>query len=664
MKNLWNETEAAQIGNDLLKQRVYTSRLLGREPALVLHGGGNTSVKAREKNLFGDTEEILYVKGSGWDLATIADKGFSPVRMEALLRMAYLEKLTDADMVRAQKSAMTNPDAPAPSVEAILHAIIPYTFVDHTHADAVVAISNTPDGENLIRKIYGNRVLYVPYVMPGFILARKVYELTRDVDWNQYEGMILLHHGIFSFANDARTSYDRMIQLVSLAEDYLQSKNAWSVSNRPQAPQALSNLLSFAHLRKEVSKKMGSPTVMRLNASPEALSFAELENVSQIACRGPLTPDHVLHTKRLPLLLSRNLSNEDISKRVEDYAQAYQSYFSRHGNESLRSLDVAPRWAVWPGQGILSFGLSPKRAEIVSDITRHTIRAIQWAEGLGGWVALSEKDIFEVEYWDLEQAKLKKGGAPLALQGKTALVTGAASGIGKSCVESLRAQGAAVVALDIHPRVMELWQGSDVKGVVCDVTQRSEIDSAIEQAIRSFGGIDIVIANAGIFPESQKIESLDDAVWDKTLCVNLTSQMYLFRACAPYLALGIDPAIVVIASKNVLAPGPGAAAYSASKAGMTQLARVAALELGSKGVKVNLLHPHAVMDTNLWTPEVLASRAKHYNMSVEEYKRNNLLKVEVVSQDVADLACAMAGPLFSKITGAQIAIDGGSDRII
>ena len=659
MKSLWNEQEAAPIKSDPIALRVYTSRLLGREPALVLHGGGNTSVKVRQENLFGESEHLLYVKGSGWDLATIQAEGFAPVRMDTLLKMAALSVLADTDMVRLQKAAMTNPNAPTPSVEAILHAIIPFQFVDHTHSDAVVAITNTPGGEQAIRAALGGRVIYVPYVMPGFALARRVFELTRDLDWTAYDGLVLEHHGIFSFADDAQRSYESMIALVSLAEEFLASRGALEQTSSGASSPGGEDLLALATLRREVSRKAGAAMVAQLDSSSDALSYAALPNVAALSGRGPLTPDHVIHTKRTPLVFTA-----DAAGSLASYEQSYLAYFERNATAGLKVLDPAPRWVVWPEHGVLSFGVSSKRAAVVADIARHTMRAQRWAEALGGWVALPERDIFEVEYWELEQAKLKKSGARAALEGKIALVTGAASGIGKASVDALRAQGAACVAVDINPSVTSIWKGGDVLGIQSDLTDRTAVDAAVAAAVRKFGGLDIVVANAGLFPKSARIDAMDDAVWDTTLDVNVTSQMYLFRAAAPYLALGLDSAVVVVASKNVAAPGPGAAAYSASKAAMTQLARVAALELGPQGVRVNMLHPHAVMDTALWTPEILKNRADAYKMSIEDYKRNNLLKVEVKSKDVAELVAAMAGPLFAKTTGAQLPIDGGSDRII
>ena len=679
MKNLWNDQEAAAFGDDPLKLRVYTSRLLGRESSLVLHGGGNTSVKARVKDFFGQDQNVLYIKGSGWDLATIEENGFAAVKMDALLRMAHLPKLSDADMVLQQRAAMLNPDAPNPSVEAILHAIIPRAFVDHSHADAVVAVSNTPGGHRRIKALYGNRVLIVPYVMPGFVPARRVYELTRHLDWDKCEGIVLLNHGLFTFAGDARVSYENHVRLVSKAEAYIKRQKVKIALGKP----AGANLIDLARLRQAVAKTMGTAVVACLKSDAKSLGFANLFNVASIATRGPLTPDHVIRTKPVPVIIRKNAVHD-----VRAFARNYKAYFDHHSDGKLKRLDLAPRWALWPGQGLVTFGRCYKDARIVSDIVDHTITAIQWAQAMGGWKALPEKDIFQMEYWELEQAKVKNAGAinNRPLQGKIALVTGAASGIGKACVQSLLDQGAHVAALDIQPLPFpnvfignpgirqkagpptKAFGGdrvsSNVLGLVCDITNDKDILIAVETTVRHFGGLDIVVGNAGIFPPSKNITDMDADTWDKSMAINLTSHQRLITAAAKYLGFGIDPAIIIIGSKNVPAPGPGAAAYSVAKAGLTQLARVAALELGPNGVRVNVVHPNQVFDTAIWTKEVLEKRAKHYGLTVEEYKTDNVLKTEITSNDVAALVCAMAGPAFGKTTGAQIPIDGGNDRVI
>ncbi len=657
MKTRWDDTQASRYLDDPLQLRAYTSRLIGQDEDLVLHGGGNTSVKATTRNFFGDEEEVLFVKGSGWDLGDIEPEGFAPVRMENLRRMAQLEALSDIDMVAQQRAALLDPNAPNPSVEAILHAIIPYKYVDHTHADAVVTVSNTATGEERIREIYGDRVLIIPYVMPGFILSKKVMQLSAGVDWQKLEGMVLMNHGIFSFADDARTSYERMLKLVGEAIDYLQANEATQTAG--SSTPAQSDLLKLARTRQAVSRTAGKAMLVRHNLSEEAVGFSLLENVADIATRGPLTPDHVIRTKRIPLMI-----NDNPTQDTEAYQQAYQAYFDTHTSGDLTCLDRAPRWAVWPGHGVLSFGTSVKEATIVDDITRHTIRCIQWGEALGGWQALPARDIFEVEYWDLEQAKLRKGGAARPMQGKTALVTGAASGIGRACVDSLRNRGVSVIALDINEAVRECSAGDDVLGIQCDLLDRAGVRQAIEQGIKHFGGLDILISNAGMFPSSRTIAEMTEDDWQSSINLNLNSHQNLLTQCIPYLRLGIDPAVVVIGSKNVPAPGPGASAYSVAKAGLNQLVRIAAMELASDGIRVNTVHPNAVFDTAIWTDEVLQKRAAHYGLTVEAYKTNNLLHIEVTSHDVAELVCEMAGPVFSRTTGAQVPVDGGNDRVI
>ncbi len=683
MKSLWKDREAKACGHDLLKLRVYTSRLLGQEPSLVLHGGGNTSVKARIKDFFGVSQDVLYIKASGWDLATIESKGFAAVKMDALKRMAAMERLTDTQMVREQRAAMLDPNAPNPSVEAILHAIIPHRFVDHTHADAVAAITNTPDGRRRIEELYGKRVLIVPYVMPGFILARKVYEMTRGLNWKTCEGIVLLNHGIFTFADDAKVSYERMITLVSEAENYIR-KQKIRIAVRHQ--KSAVDLTALVRLRQAVSKAQGEAVTARLKNDPHSLGFVHLSNVAAIASRGTLTPDHVIRTKPIPVIVGT-----DPQKNVADYVRNYRAYFDRNNRkkmteghpeqarlgrvEGLICMDPAPRWAVWSGQGLVAFGRSRAEADIVSDIVDHTVQAIQWAQGMGGWKVLSEKDIFEMEYWELEQAKLAKAGKALPLQGKVALVTGASSGIGKACVEALTAQGAHVIALDIRKEIGDKEIGdsalfqqnralSPILRIVCDVTDTKALVRAVEQGVGHFGGLDIIVSNAGTFPPSGSLADMNEEIWEKSLAINLTSHQRLLKACLPYLEYGIDPSMIVVGSKNVAAPGPKAAAYSAAKAGLTQLARVAALELAPKGIRVNVVHPNQVFDTAIWTKDVLKQRAKSYGLSVEEYKTNNLLKVEITSKDVAVLVCVLAGGVFGKTTGAQIPIDGGNDRVI
>ncbi|MCH8287244.1 SDR family oxidoreductase, partial [candidate division KSB1 bacterium] len=417
--------------------------------------------------------------------------------------------------------------------------------------------------------------------------------------------------------------------------------------------------LDVARLRKAVSYAAETAMITRVLRGKEERGFANLPNVSEIAARGPLTPDHVFRAKHIPMIMTGN-TEDDVNK----FAERYRDYFDRNADGALTCLDPAPRWAVWRGQGIAVMGKNLTDVNIVTGIAQHTIRAIQWGEAIGGWKALEDSEIFEIEYWELEQAKLKKGGTPPPFQGKIALITGAASGIGKACAEALSAQGAVVAGLDINPEIENNIENGLALGIACDVTDQKAVGKAVERTVEEFGGLDILVSNAGTFPSSMTIEEQDAGAWNKSIDLNLNSHRSLLQECIPYLKYGIDPAVVIIGSKNVPAPGPGASAYSVAKAGLTQLARVAALELGQFGIRVNIVHPNMVFDTGIWTPEVLETRAKHYGVTVEEYKTSNLLKTEVTSQNVAELVVTMAGPAFAKTTGAQIPIDGGNERVV
>ena len=660
MKFLWNEEDARQC-KDALALRVYSSRLLGRDKALVLHGGGNTSVKIEEKNLFGESETILYVKGSGWDLETIEAPGFSPVRLDHVLKLARLPTLSDPQMVNELSTHMLRSTAPAPSIETILHGCLPYRFVDHTHADAVLALSNTASGEQRIREIYGDRCVVIPYLMPGFDLARYCAEAFARERTPATIGMVLLKHGIFSFGDNARESYQRMIELVSMAEDYLKQCGATAAPVAQQNPPTASVTVSAtaqASLRRAISQLAGAPMIMRTLSDARSLAFARHPDCRNFSQRGPITPDHIIRTKRVPML----------GGDVAAYASDYRKYFAinePYSRERKSILDQAPRVVLDPAFGMASLGRSAKDAQVVAELYEHSMDVIRASEVLGGFEPLSHAELFEVEYWDLEQAKLKKSGTPPLFAGEVAVVTGAASGIGKAAVESLLARGAAVLGLDVNAAVVSLHRRADYLGITCDLTNETMLSDAIDQAVLRFGGLDMAILNAGIFGDSRRIAEIDSSEWRRVMAINLDANLALLRLIHPYLKLAPRGGrVAVIGSKNVPAPGPGAASYSASKAALNQLVRVAALEWGADGIRINSLHPNAVFDTGLWTDEVLAQRAGHYGMTVAQYKTRNVMKVEISSRDVAELAAELCGPLFAKTTAAQIPVDGGDDRVI
>jgi rhamnose utilization protein RhaD (predicted bifunctional aldolase and dehydrogenase) len=390
MTSLFDDTIASQHQNDPLAMRVYTSQLLGQEKDLVLHGGGNTSVKI---------DSTLYVKGSGWNLDTIEKGGFSPVNLDVLLEMATRESLSDTEMVAEQRAAMSDQSFPNPSIEAILHAIIPYDYVDHTHADAVVTLTNTPNGKTLAQKLYGPDMLIVDYVMPGFELAKHIYEITKSIDWNSLSGMILMHHGVFTFDNDAKRAYEKMIDLVSVAEDYLAEHVTLACGDcEGKGDPSIAPAVGA-----EVSKLLGCELFPLLIDSPRAQLFSILPNLEALVKKGGLTPEHVIRIKPFPAII-----DGDIAKGIAQFAQEYKSYFDANASSEHICLDLAPRYAVVKGVGVVVLGKDEKESRIIGDIVKHTITAILSAEQLGGWTSLSLDKMFEMEYWELEQAKLKK----------------------------------------------------------------------------------------------------------------------------------------------------------------------------------------------------------------------------------------------------------------
>ena len=634
------------------------SRLLGREPSFVLHGGGNTSVKHRWDDITGRTVEALYVKGSGWDLATIEPAGFAPLRLSRLHELLELESLPDTDMARELAAAKLDPAAPQPSVEALLHAFLPYPAVQHSHADAIVAMTNTNDGEARSREIYGDDVVVIPYVMPGFDLARTVRELWPQQVGDQTVGMVLLNHGLFTFGADTEQALVRHVELIERCEAWLRDQASAPVATPPAAVLAIDRH-DIARLRADVSAAAGRPMVVTVHQDPAVASLIGRDDWGDLSQRGPLTPDHVLRTKRLP----------QVGRDVAAYTAEYRRYFEEHedrGRVPLTMLDPAPRVVLDEQLGMLTVGRTRAESDIVADIYHHTMDVITTVEDdLGGYVALPAADIFDCEYWDLEQAKLRRQGAPPALAGQVAVVTGAASGIGRACAAELLGRGAAVAGLDVAPKVTGALDGPGWLGLPVDVTDAGAVDGALDDTVAAFGGVDIVVVSAGVFASSLPIAALDGETWSRTQAVNVDSVLTLFNRVHPLLGLSpVGGRVVVVGSKNVAAPGRGAAAYSASKAALTQLARVAALEWAEDGIRVNVVHPDAVFDTGLWTDELVAQRAESYGLAPDEYKRRNLLRTEVTSATVAEVVATLCGPAFAATTGAQIPIDGGSERVV
>ena len=696
MKSRWIDAEAREFVDryaarwgEPLALRVYTSRLIGSDPDLVMHGGGNTSVKVAQRNLLGDEVEALCVKGSGWDLDSIEPPGFPALDLAWLRRLRKLESLSDEEMVNQLRTHLFDASAPNPSVETLLHAFLPHTFIDHTHADAILALTNQPDGTALVREALGGNVVVVPYVMPGFKLAKLAAEMFEGMP--SARGMVLLKHGLFTFAPTARESYERTIELVDRAEALLRKRTRPLAAVRSAGRDAAAAGARMARIgpvvRGLLATRGANPdqvrrVVLEHRATDELLALIAAPECASLAARGPLTPDHVIRTKPKPLYLPEPALDDaealraQLGKAIDSFRAAYDSYFAeqvRAKGVSRTKLDADPRVLLIPGVGIVCAGKTRKDAAIAADISEHTLRIKAAAEALGRYEPLDDSELFEMEYWSLEQAKLgKEAEKPLARQ--VALVTGAAGAIGVgTCVELARA-GAHVVLADVdtaalekaRAKVAQIAGASACSAVRMDVIDEASVDAAFDAACRTFGGLDIVVANAGIAHVSALAET-DAAQFRKVMDVNLLGYFLTLRAAARVMrAQGTGGNVIVNASKNVFAPGADFGAYSASKAAGHQLGKVAAIELAPLGVRVNMINADAVFaegDTpsGLWR-EIGPDRARSRGLAPEKlqefYRERNLLHAEVTGAHVGRAVVFFASNQ-TPTTGATLPVDGG-----
>ncbi len=655
MKSRWSDEKAATF-TGALEYCVYVSRLIGADRALVSYGGGNTSVKIQETDLFGEPVDVLYVKGSGSDLIDIDATGFAAVDLARVRRLTDLDELSDTAMLNELRRACLDMSGPDPSVETILHAIIPAPFVLHSHPNALLAISNTDGGGEKIRELLGDRVVVVPYALPGFRAAKVASEAIRAEMSDTTVGVVLLHHGLFTFGDTAEQAYGRMIDLVDTAEQHITATSTGGGSPDPTQGPPPVDRVRMATLRAAISDAAGRPCIVRRHSDAASWAFSQRADLATVSQQGVATPDQAIWTKRVPL----------VGTDVSTYADAYRTYFAQHAaGRPLRMLDPAPRVILDPELGLVTAGGDTRAEAAAAEISLQIIDVIEQAEGLGGYRALPASDIFELEYWELEQLKLQRAAQDAEFTGEVAVVTGANSGIGRGCALALLAHGAAVVGLDINPAVSAMTDHPAYLGVACDLSSLEATAAALDLGVERFGGVDMVVAAAGIFPESAPIASHDPTAWQRAMSVNVDGLVQLLSLVHPLLVRAPKGGrLTVIGSKNVRAPGPGASAYSASKTAANQIARVAALEWAPDGICVNSVHPDAVFDTALWTPELLAERAKRYGMSIEDYKRRNLMGVEITSAAVGELVATTLGSVFAPVTGAHIPIDGGNERVI
>ncbi len=676
MKSRWSDAEfksvvdgyVAKGVNRDLAIRTYTTRLLGCDPELVLHGGGNTSVKTVFTEMDGTTVDVLCVKGSGWDMGVIEPPGLPAVRLDPLRAMVEFETLSDTDMVMLQRRLLLDPYAPNPSIEAILHALLPFKHIDHTHANAIVSLTDQPHGEELIRELYPDFIV-VPYVMPGFYLAKacdSAFKAKPDAP-----GMVLLKHGIFTWSDDPRQSYESMIEKIDRAEKRLAKGRAKPYTVAPPKGELASAAEIAPIIRGAIAvatavEGMPKRFVLEHRTNEKILDFCNAENLESLISRGNATPEHVIHIKRFGLALPAPKAGEldawakSVGQAVDAYVADYKAYFERNNARVggiNKMLDPMPRAFYVPGIGIFAAGPTKKAAGIGGDVIEATIDVISKAEGIESFEALSEEDLFDVEYWSLEQAKLAKNvEKPLTRQ--VAIVTGGASGLGLAVAEALKAEGAEVAVVDINEESLKREaKRIGAFPVVCDVTDPASVDAAVAKVAAHFGGVDILISNAGAAFQG-KLLSVDEATFRKAFDLNFWSHHYMARAVVRVMEKQkTGGALVFNVSKQAVNPGADFAPYGTSKAALMALMRHYAIEHGPSGITSNAVNADRIR-TGLMTDEMVKERSKARGVTPEVYMRGNLVAREVTGADVAAAFVHLAKARTS--TGAVITVDGGN----
>jgi rhamnulose-1-phosphate aldolase/alcohol dehydrogenase len=679
MQSKWSDADAQEFVaryapkgvNADLAVRTYTTRLLGSDPRMVLHGGGNTSVKTTVKDQLGEDVEVICIKGSGWDMGVIEPAGLPAVKLEPLRKLRKLDKLSDKDMVNFQRINLLDSSAPNPSVETLLHAFLPHKFIDHVHSTAVLALTDQPDNKALVQEVYGDRVAYVPYTIPGFALAKSVADV---FDNNPgVEGLVLLQHGIFTVGDTAQQAYGRMIEFVTMAEERLgrqrkQLAQAKLPSNIASVPEIAPILRGAVAIEKNAMAGTAKRQLLDFRTNAQILNYvngAELARYSQV---GVVTPDHTIRTKNWPVIVPAPEAGKldewanDVREAVDAYVARYHRYFEDNNAKSpvkKKELDPLPRVILVPGVGMFGVGGSAKDAAIAADIAENAVAVITDAEAMGEYCSIGDYDMFEVEYWSLEQAKLGKSNEK-SLARQVAAITGGGSGIGAATALAMAKEGAEVAILDRDleaAKAVAKKIGGKALAVECDVTNPQSVRAAFDAVVSAFGGVDIVVSNAGAAWQGT-IGKVDDEILRRSFELNFWAHQAVAQQATRIMqAQGTFGCLLFNTSKQAVNPGKDFGPYGLPKAATLFLVKQYALDHGKDGIRANAVNADRIR-SGLLTDDMVAARSKARGVSETDYMAGNLLKREVTAEDVADAFVYLA--TASKTTAAVVTVDGGN----